>query len=112
MHDPRVQPLIAQAFGAKIGSEFSPYLAVFAPRSDPRMAAQLGNYTIHQARAPLDDQPEASHALIRISIPATAKARLRNELGLLGIRTSSLFPDLATLATEISELVVIDDTDV
>lgn len=109
MHDPRVQPLIAEAFGAKIGTGFSPYLAVFAPRSDARMAAQLGNYTIHQARAPLDDQPEASRALISISIPMTAKARLRNELGLLGIRASSLFPDLATLATEISELVVIEE---
>jgi hypothetical protein len=112
MHDPRVHPLVAEAFGAKISGEFSPYLAVFAPRSEPRMAAQLGNYTIHQARAPLDEQPEAAHALIRISIPGAAKAQLRNELGLLGIRTSTLFPDLATLAAEISELVVIDDTGV
>ena len=112
MHDSRVKPLIAEAFGAKAGGEFSPYLAVFAPRTDPRMAAQLGNYTIHRARAPLNEQQEVAHALTRISIPGTAKLRLRNELGLLGIRASSLFPDLATLATEISELVVIEDTDV
>jgi hypothetical protein len=111
MHDSRVQPLIAEAFGARVGGEHSPYLAVFAPRTHPRMAAQLGNYTIHRLRAPLEEQQEVAHALIRITIPRVAKPRLRRELGLLGIRTSSLFPDLATLATEISELVVIEDTD-
>ena len=112
MHDPRVEPLITEAFGVKIGDNYSPYLAVCAPRSDPRMSAQLGNYTIHRHREPLEDQVEAVHALVRISIPSSAKIRLRNELGLLGIRTSSLFPDLTTLAAEISELVVFENTDV
>jgi hypothetical protein len=109
LHDHRVEPMIAEAFGAKIGSDFSPYLAVFAPRTDPRMSAQLGNYTIHRAREPLEDRPEAFHTLQRILIPCIAKERLRNELGLLGIRASSLFPDLATLANEISTLVVVEN---
>ena len=37
-------------------------------------------------------------------VPAAAKPRLRTDLGLLGIRTSMVFPDLEHLAKELTEL--------
>jgi hypothetical protein len=102
--DERVKPLVSDAFGTKTGHGSPPYLATFAPRTDQRMAAQLGNYTIHGTREPLEQHPHSTKFLGRILIPSSATSNIRSELSLAGIRTSALFPDLGSLAREISDL--------
>jgi hypothetical protein len=102
--DERVGPLVSAAFSGKTNADNQHSIAVLAPRTDRRMAAQLGNYTIHGSRAPLEQHPAADQFLARILIPSTSQDRIRADLSVSGMRRSSLFPDLSNLATEISEL--------
>lgn len=102
--DHRVKPLVSAAFGANIGNLAELCLAVAAPRSDRRMAAQLGNYTIHGTREPLEQHAQSDTFLYRVRIPAIATPTIRRELSLAGVRSSILFPDLESLARELSEL--------
>ena len=104
--DDRVTPLVMAAFSPP--STPTPHdqhpIAVLAPRTDKRMAAQLGNYTIHGDNEPLETHPAASHFLARILIPATSQDKIRADISVSGMRLSSLFPDLANLAKELSEI--------
>ncbi|MBS0383301.1 MAG: FRG domain-containing protein [Proteobacteria bacterium] len=102
-HD-RVAPVVAQAFGASAPDSVSPYVATYAPRSDRRMAAQLGNYTIHSTREPLESCPLSDRFLGRIGLPKNAINQFRRDLGTAGVRTATLFPDLEHLACEIADL--------
>src|SRR3546814_17503286 len=72
------------------------------------MAAQLGNYTIHGTRDPLENHGQSNTFVGRILIPSGARSNIRRELSLAGIRTSALFPDLESLAREISDLRALD----
>jgi len=63
--DERVKPFVADAFSGDSKSENQHTIAVLAPRTDRRMAAQLGNYTIHGNREPLELHPESSRFLSR-----------------------------------------------
>ena len=102
--DERVKPLVSDAFGTRIGHTAPQYLAALAPRTDRRMAAQLGNYTIHGTREPLEQDAPSAGYLRRVTIGPDAIPRLKSELHLAGVRTSILFPDLASLAREIADL--------
>ena len=106
--DERVKPLVSDAFGAKIAHTSPACLATLAPRTDQRMAAQLGNYTIHGTRDPLENHEHSSNFVGRIIIPSGARSNIRRELSLAGVRTSALFPDLESLAREISDLRALD----
>ncbi len=102
--DDRVTPLVTAAFSGKISPEERDSVAVLAPRTDRRMAAQLGNYTIHGGREPLETHPASSQFLARVLIPATAHDKIRADLSVSGMRLSSIFPDLSNLAMEIAEI--------
>ncbi|MFO1204858.1 MAG: hypothetical protein U1E63_03810 [Burkholderiales bacterium] len=102
--DERVKPLIAEAFSGESRPEYNHAVAVLAPRTDARMAAQLGNYPIHGSREPLDTHPASSRFLARVLIPAAARDKINTDLSVTGLRRSSLFPDLANLARELYEL--------
>ena len=104
LSDERVQPIVSDAFGTRIGHLSAECVAVLAPRSDKRMAAQLGNYTIHRTREPLECGNNSSEFLAKIVVPLSARPRLTQELSISGVRRSSLFPDLANLAAELSEI--------
>lgn len=104
LSDERVRPIVSDAFGTKLGHLSAECLAALAPRSDKRMAAQLGNYTIHRTREPLERSDNSSEFLGKIVIPLSARARLTQELSISGIRRSALFPDLASLAAELLEI--------
>lgn len=106
LHDSRVQPLTFEAFGLCPDEPVSHCFSVVAPRDNPRIAAQLGNFTIHGTREALDQQALRDRFLVEVRIPASSKLPLRTELGLLGVRRSTLFPDFANLAGELSGLVV------
>jgi hypothetical protein len=102
LSDSRVRPLAEAAF--HFGKSHNITIATLAPRSDPRMAAQLCNFTIHGLSAPLEDHSSSSKFLGRIRIPESAHDRINHDLSLLGIRLSNLFPDLEHLAEELSQL--------
>ena len=107
--DERVKPIVSDAFGTRMGHSSPECVAVLAPRSDKRMAAQLGNYTIHRTREPLEASANADNFCAQVVVPASARKRLRSELSIAGVRRSSLFPDLANLAAELTQIVAIDD---
>lgn len=108
LSDPRVMPIVKGAFSGHIDYENKHVVSVLAPRTDRRMAAQLGNYTIHETREALDKHPQASSFLKKIIIPVDAHAKLMSDLSVVGVRRSLLFPDLSNLANEISGLADID----
>lgn len=107
--DERVNPMVKAAFTKQSAVECQHPLAVLAPRSDRRMAAQLGNYTIHGNRCPLEAHQSASEFLAKIIIPANAHNKIKSDLSIFGMQLSSLFPDLSNLAKEISEIEYLGD---
>jgi hypothetical protein len=100
--DDRVSSIVRSAFSGR--NEASHTAAVIAPRDDPRMAAQLANFTVHGSREPLERHPNAVQFLARVEIPSSARERFNRDLSSAGMRLSSLFPDLEHLAEELSEL--------
>lgn len=104
--DPRVTPIVEAAFSQS--KETNQNIAATASRTDPRMVAQLGNFTIHGARTSLEDGPNAAEFLTSVSIPADARERVNSDLSMIGVRLSTLFPDLQHLAEELSDLCVIE----
>ncbi len=78
--------------------------AVLVPEQDIRMLVQLAVHTIHGSGRALDTHEHRGRFLMKWVVPAAAKPRLRRDLNLLGIRTSTVFPDLEHLANELSEL--------
>jgi hypothetical protein len=80
-----------------------PKVAAVGPREiDIRMLVQSSAFTVHATSEPLDGLPAASEYVAKYEIPAGAKVRLRHQLRLLGVRRSTLFPDLENLARELS----------
>lgn len=102
--DERVTPAVNAAFSGKQTNSSKDCIAVLAPHTDRRMAAQLGNYTIHGDRKALENHPNAEKFLAKIVIPSSSLDKVRDDLSVSGIRLSNLFPDLSNLAKEISEL--------
>ena len=77
-------------------------LAVVTDQVDLRMLVQLSAFTVHGTRTPLEEFGESNKFVMRFEIPEAAKARLCEELTLLGIREGNVFPDLEHLANELS----------
>lgn len=89
--------------------ETHPDLAFVAPRTDPRMTAQLGNYTIHGSRVPLEEHSQADRFLAKVEIPVSAEEQFKGDLRSAGLCLSGLFPDLEHLAEEISNIIAYDE---
>ena len=104
LHDNRVKPIAEAAF-SRLDAPHT--VAAMAPRHDARMAAQLGNFTVHGSREPLEEHTNAANFLAKIEIPKSAQDRVNYDLVSAGMRLSNLFPDLDHLAEELSELCVI-----
>ena len=78
-------------------AELNP-IAIVGPRNTPRMAAQLGTFTInHRAHIPIERIGECKHVW-RWLIPANAKQAIALELNWLGISALTLFPELDRVA--------------
>ncbi|MFN0241543.1 MAG: FRG domain-containing protein [Planctomycetota bacterium] len=82
-------------------------IAILPPRTNARILAQRGAFTLHGARNVclrdlLIDSGDASlRMLSRINIDPAAIEALRSELALLGIQHSSLFPELQSVVEDI-----------
>lgn len=79
-------------------------LAVMPRQETRRIMQQHGAFTIHSRESErLDQAKNSNNFLTQITIPVERKAQIREELRLLGVTRSQLFPDLDNLAREISE---------
>ena len=84
-------------------SELSP-VAIVGPRNTPRMAAQLGTFTVnHRLHRPIEEIGDGQHVW-RWIIPAAAKKHVLDELAHLGISALTLFPELDRVADLSREL--------
>jgi len=104
LSDERVKHLVTEAFSGRTDTTHQYSAAVLAPRTDSRMAAQLGNYTIHGSRQALEEHTASSQFLARVLIPQGSYGKIRSDLSVSGVRRTSLFPDLANLSREVSEI--------
>lgn len=96
------QPLIVPAF--KNRDEPGTIGVAMAIEHDPRIQLQQGAFTVHSSRTPLDRLPASENLLRKFVIPAASVGRLCEELSLLGMRKSNLFPDLAALTSELKAM--------
>lgn len=84
-------------------SELFP-VAIVGPRNTPRMAAQLGTFTInHRLHTPIEELGKKEH-IWRWIIPARAKKNILKELSHLGYSALTLFPELDRVADLSREL--------
>jgi hypothetical protein len=105
MDDPACANSIADAFNVptkqSTATASRKILAVHPYHEDLRHIVQQTLFTVHAPGLALDELAEATKVLVKFVIPAKAKARLRDQLRLLGISRSTLFPDLASLAADL-----------
>ncbi len=77
-------------------------VAVMTNQIDSRMMVQLSGFTIHGSRSPLGSINKGAQFLVKYEIPATAKKKIKNQLGMVGIMEANLFPDLDHLASDLA----------
>lgn len=81
-------------------------VAATGPRTSPRMAAQLGNFTISDRGSQPIEQVGARQHVWRLIIPAAAKPTFKEELKLLRFTELTLFPDLDRVAAVAKEVLL------
>ncbi|MCH7915674.1 MAG: FRG domain-containing protein [Deltaproteobacteria bacterium] len=77
-------------------------VAVMTNQIDPRMMVQLSGFTIHGSREPLDNLAKNEQFLAKYEILAKSKAKIKDQLGMVGIMEANLFPDLDHLASDLA----------
>ena len=106
MTDPHGRALIAPVFGEKPDAKLKgKVLAAYAPQYRLRMMLQQSVFTIHGTGTPLEKLDGAEGFLRGYVIDPHARDELLRELDLLGIRRSTLFPDLDNLAMDVECMV-------
>lgn len=101
---PRALHLINEAFTSGLGSlsQFpGNIIAMAAFQSDMRMVAQHSRFTIHADKTDLRDVANRLPDRLLLKqylIPHDSKPRVRERLSEIGIKRSTLFPDLGALA--------------
>jgi hypothetical protein len=68
---------------------------------DARIQLQQAAFTIHSNCTPIDQLPGAETWLRKLVIPNASIGEFFNELSVLGMKKSNLFPDLPSLASEL-----------
>jgi hypothetical protein len=80
-------------------------LAVLPPRTNARLAAQNGTFTLHgHGNLPIEaipPSPEGEIRLARIAIDRSRICHLWHELQVLGVGRLGLFPDLGSVAAHV-----------
>jgi hypothetical protein len=97
--DRELQPYLPMEFGAPL-----PKLpvALQAPYSSRRIAAQKGCFTLHGSeKTPLSEFPQLSSRLYKIVIARSSIERIQRALQIAGVTQSTVFQDLTNLATEL-----------
>jgi hypothetical protein len=92
-------------------------IAVYPPRSNPRITSQSGMFTLHGGTVPsvshrgdigdpvsLEELDEAgTKILTSLRVPAAVKGQMRRDLARLGVHQASLFPEFEYQARFIRE---------
>lgn len=79
-------------------------IAAIATRSFRRISNQWGTFTITDQLEALEDHPQATSFLTRISVRANNKADLLDELKSIGIEERVIYPDLHRLGQRVREM--------
>lgn len=104
IHGPRTPEVLIYAHLAIHGGSESEAgaLAVMPQQIDNRLMLQQSKFTIHGCAQSLDNMPQRGEFLRKFTILRKDRRELRMQLAAVGIRRSSLFADLNTLAGEIA----------
>jgi hypothetical protein len=76
------------------------YKAAMASEFDARIFVQQGAFTIHTEATPLNES-RFSKYLRKVVVPASAVRSIATELKILGMRKSTIFPDLVNLSEDL-----------
>ena len=79
-------------------------IAILPSEVDIRLMVQLSVFTVHGSSLSLDDVQGNVSFLIKYKIQSEAKRLLKDQFKYLGIRESSLYPDLEHLAKDTAAL--------
>jgi hypothetical protein len=101
IRDPKLRESAKSAFTGITPPDETEVLAIDGQEIDPRMLAQMGRFTIHSSRTPLEQGPESADWLRQYTIPKEAKAKIRAQLSAFGVQLPNLFPDLGSLAADL-----------
>ena len=89
-------------------------IAICPPRTNARMIAQQGVFTVHGASAVALDEyldseltPHGRRQLVRIDVDPRAARQIRSQLAALGVTELSLFPELAVLCEHLKSQLLI-----
>ncbi len=91
-------PFIAEA------TQHDRILAFLPTELDTRMLLQQTGFTVHGYSDPIETLAQHEEFLMKWTIPSDAKKDLQSSLERLGIRESTLFPDLDHLANDIKSM--------
>lgn len=108
--DPRAQRAIEFAFLAN-ADDSEHVIAIRPPESHLRMMVQLSVFTVHGSGRLIEDIDQDDDLLVQYRIPRESKVRLRQDLKMLGVRESNIFPDLDHLGDEVAGVRFINPPD-
>ncbi|REG08462.1 FRG domain-containing protein [Pelolinea submarina] len=95
------------AFDASV-DDYEKIYSVYPNEINPRMLNQMSVFTIHGNGIALEDLPDKDNYLRRIRIKKESKAKIYEQIDLLGIRESNLFPDLDRLSSYLKKIVKVN----
>ena len=101
--DDLAKQLIAPAFD-RDAVETAKVIAIRPAEVDVRLMVQLSEFTLNGYNSALENLTRTGEFLMKFRIPSESKLEMRKELKRLGVRLSSIFPDLEHLAEEIRQL--------
>ena len=102
-HDGILDSYLPSQIARETTSELNP-IAAIAVRNSPRIAAQLGTFTItHRTHTAVESVADGKHVW-RLIVPEAKKINLLRELALLRISNLTLFPELDAVAADAVEI--------
>jgi hypothetical protein len=94
---------LAPAFNEN-AQESARVIAIRPSEVDVRLMVQISEFTLSGYDVALEDLDKSAQFIIKFRVDQETKVALRGELKRLGIRLSSIFPDLEHLAEEITHV--------
>lgn len=101
--DEKSKLIMAPAFD-RSAEEFAEVIAIRPAEVDVRLMVQMSEFTLNGYDVALEDLSRSREFLMKFRVASESKYELRKDLKRLGIRLSSVYPDLEHLAEEIREL--------
>ena len=101
--DDHCSAAMAPAFD-ETAQESDKVVAVRPAEVDVRLMVQMSEFTLHGYNVALEALEKSNQFILKFRISRESKVAIRAELKRLGIRLSSIFPDLENLAEEFRQL--------